>query len=166
MSPKDHSRWMFRRKVPLKGDSGEQGALGPQGTTGPTGATGPAGPAGVVNVVSVSTPVRVFGTPFQPHGTRPVQCTYSIQQACTVTLGGDIETTVDLRSDAANPPTVVRARAKLRSALGLGVGVGQTTEHIVSLTYMVPAGHWVNLVATTEAGSTAAISAQCEEVLS
>ena len=163
MSPKDPSKWMFRRKVPLKGDAGEQGALGPQGNTGPA---GPPGPPGIVNVVTVSTPARVFGTPFQPHGTRPVQCTYAIQQTCTVTLGGDIETTVELLSDAANPPTVVRARAKLRNALGLGVGVGQTTEHIVSLHYMVPAGHWVNLVATTEAGSTAAISAQCEEVLS
>lgn len=163
MATKDQSKWMFRRKVPIKGD---QGDLGPQGNVGPTGATGPIGPTGVVNVVTVSTPARVFGTPFQPHATSPVQCTYAIQQTCTVTLGGDIETTVELRSDAANPPTTVRGRAKLRSALGVGVGVGQTTEHIVSLHYMVPAGHWVNLVATTEAGSTAAINAQCEEVLS
>lgn len=198
MANKDLTRWMFRRKVPLKGDPGNEGAQGDEGLSAtisvgtvmtltpgssatvsnvgtpavavlnfgiPQGADGLTGPTGLVNVVSLSTPSRAFGVPFQPHATRPVLCSYSIQQTCTVTLGGDIETVVELRCDSVNPPLVVRERLKLRHSLGLGVGVGQTVEHIIPLRFVVPAGHWVNLVATVEAGSTAAINAQCEEVL-
>lgn len=137
---------------------------GPEGPTGPGGNPGAQGPAGLPNLTSVSsTPGRALNTTFQPHATRPTQVSYAASISCTVSLGGSVTGTVELRSDANNPPTTVRARTSLTHALGLGVGVGSTVANTDNLSFMVPPGHFVRLV--TSGTASIALVDQTEVVM-
>jgi hypothetical protein len=101
-----------------------------------------------------TTPTRAIGTGFAPSATKSVWCSYTIN---IVNTSGQT-TTVELRSDAADPPTTVRTSAKLIS----GATDGQTARQ--QLTYICPPGHNVKLVASGTGAAT--ISEQTEMVIS
>lgn len=137
------------------------------GPTGPTGATGAQGPAGIIAAVTPNTPSRSFGTTFQPSSTNHVQCSYTIAQSVTnPLLAGTSVAEVQLLSDSSNPPTTIRKRARLSSGVGVAVAVAITQQQSIPLDYLVPAGHYVRLVASTSGTSSNSISDQIEEVLS
>lgn len=105
-----------------------------------------------------STPSRVLNTPFQPSTTNAVMVFYTISIACTSTILASQTGLVQLKSDASATPTTVRSRAS--NTLG-GVAASNTEECV--LCYLVPAGHFVNLVSSGAA--TIAITAQTEVTL-
>lgn len=154
-----------------KGDAGPQGSVGPAGPAGPpgpagaTGATGPAGSPGLVSVTPTATN-RALGTAFQPSATKAVFVSYSVKTSVTnPLLAGTSVATVTLLSDAGSNPTTERDRAEATSSVGLAVSIALTTSNTATLSYVVPAGHWVKLVSTvTGTGSTAIVS-QVEEIL-
>lgn len=101
-----------------------------------------------------TTPTRALDTEFTPSATKHVLGMYTIN---IVNTAGQT-TSVELRSDAASPPTTVRCSAKLVS----GATDGQTAQQ--QLTYVCPPTHKVKLVA---AGTgTPTIAAQTEMVIS
>lgn len=81
---------------------------------------------------------RAIGASFQPSATRFTLAQYTIQQ--TETTGQD--GTVKLLSDAADPPLTERAQVRCKNA--------NAADHIAcnQLTYLVPPGHYVKLVAS------------------
>jgi hypothetical protein len=128
------------------------GDTGPQGLVGNTGPQGPKGDDGLPDITSSSSsPGRSLNTTFQPHATRPTSVHYAVSISCTVSLGGSQTGTVELRSDAADPPTTVRARASLTHSLGVGIGVGSTVATTDELSYLVPPAHYVRLVSSGSA---------------
>lgn len=150
------------------GPTGATGATGPQGATGlggAAGATGPTGPAGL-GTVTPSTPARVLGTAFQPSATKATLVSYSAKTLVTNPLiAGTSTGTVRLLSDAANPPATERCRAEATSAVGLAVSIALTTSNTSTLTYIVPAGHYVLLSSTGGGTFTNTLAAQTEETL-
>lgn len=158
----------------LKGDTGatgptgSQGAAGAQGSAGATGAigaTGAQGPAGF-GTVTPATPTRAIGAAFQPHATKAVECSYAVKAQVTNPLvAGTSTTTVQLLSDAANPPTTVRDVVEATSGVGLSVTIALTTSNTAALRYLVPPGHFVLLKQTVAGTGTASLVAQTEEVL-
>ncbi len=116
--------------------------------------------------VSPSTPVRVLGTAFQPNATKATLVTYGIKTTVTnPLLAGTSVASVSLLSDAANPPTTERDRVEATSGVGLSVTVALTTSNTASVSYIVPAGHWVRLVSTVSGTGSTAIVSQVEETL-
>ena len=93
-------------------------------------------------ILKLSTPVppvvstRAIADVFQPDVARPCQVQYTIQQVATSGQDG----TVKLLSDAANPPTIERDEVRNAST------GGGTVAH--KLSYIVPAGHYVKMVAS------------------
>lgn len=157
-----------------KGDTGAQGATGPAGATGatgpagPTGAMGPTGatgPAGL-GTVTPATSSRALNTTFQPSTTKAVEVCYTINLSVTnPLLVGTSTAQVQLRSDAASPPTTVRDTVAASSAVGVSVTLQLTTGNVLSLRYIVPAGHYVRLVSSTTGTGSATIVNQVEETL-
>lgn len=130
-----------------QGPQGNAGPQGPQGLTGATGATGPQGPAGLPDITSItSSPGRAFNTVFMPSATRPTLVVYTVQISATASLAGGQTGTIELCSDAANPPTTVRCSASSSFTITLGVGIGWTSAQRWALAHIVPAGHRVSLV--------------------
>jgi len=106
-------------------------------------------------------PARALGTAFQPSSTRPVATSYSGRVSCTSTLLGGQAGRIELLSDAANPPTTVRARV----ACALS-GVVATNGAESPLAYIVPIGHYVLLQSVTETGTpTYTLTSQVESAL-
>lgn len=93
---------------------------------------------------------RTLNTNFQPSITRPTLCVYSVRIAGALTAN---QTTgnVQFLSDAANPPTTVRCQARLDFKV-TGALTTMTESCDFTLVYLVPAGHFVQLKSTTEAG--------------
>lgn len=98
-----------------------------------------------------SAPGRALNAAFQPSTTRPTLVMYTVRIAGAATAnltGGRIE----LRSDTANPPTTNRCQARSQWKV-TGALTTMLDEQDVVLTYLVPAGHFVDLVSTTENGA-------------
>lgn len=126
---------------------------------------GPQGPAGF-GTVTPSTPTRTIGTAFQPSATNAVLCIYSIQIACTASLTGGQTGTVQLLSDASNPPTTVRATIGNQNTSTLTIGLTIVNNQTATLSYLVPIGQYVKLVSANVTGTpTFTMIAQTEEVL-
>lgn len=156
---KVYGYWLRKKKGP----AGSQGDLGNAGPQGPIGPLGPVGPAGLPTITSVSTPTRALNTPFQPHATKTTWVSYTIRTSCTVSLGGSVTGTVQLRSDASATPTTQRASTGLTHSLGLGVGVASTVTVDQQISYIVPPAHYVNLVSS--GAGTITVLQQTETVL-
>lgn len=144
------------------GATGPAGPTGAAGATGPTGATGPAGPASVTPSAST----RALNTAFQPSTTKPTLVSYSIKtQVTNPALAGTSTATVALMSDASNPPTTERGRVEATSGVGVSVTLALTTSNTATLSYIVPANHWVRLASTTTGTGSVSIVSQVEETL-
>lgn len=126
----------------------------------------PRGPAGF-STVAPSTPTRTIGgAAFRPNASKAVLCTYSIKTTVTnPLLIGASTATVTLLSDDKATPTTERARVSAESSVGLAVTIALTQSNVASLTYLVPAGHYVRLVQSVTGTGQAAIISQTEEVL-
>lgn len=107
-----------------------------------------------------STPSRVLGTPFRPSTTRPVWCSYTIELTTTLVLVAGQTVEVELRSDTASTPTTSRASVSSQSGGALTIGLSLSRTDRQQLSYIVPAGHYVNLVKT--GAGTATIIRQTE----
>lgn len=99
---------------------------------------------------------RAVDTTFLPSASAYTRCIYTIQLQCTATQ----TSTVELRSDAASPPTVVRCSATLTVAAS---GVSQTVKQV--LTWDAAPGDNVRLV-VSGTGTAPVISQQWETPVS
>lgn len=101
--------------------------------------------------LSPTSPARALDTPFQPSATRPTFVSYTVQVRADISVAGAETGTVELRSDAANPPTAVRASGQsgLSGTVVAGVSITSTDHH--QLAYLAPAGHFVSLVTSGNA---------------
>lgn len=102
---------------------------------------------------SVSTPTRSLGTPFQPHASRPTLCSYSGRIVSALTLAGGAAGRIELRSDASNPPTTVRARVAGGSTGTVVVGVSMSDTVESPLVYLVRPADFVLLQSVNETGT-------------
>jgi hypothetical protein len=120
----------------------------------------------VQGVSSVATPSRSLGSAFQPSATRPVLAIYSARVSCVLTLTSGQAGRVELLSDAANPPTTIRARVAGGCTGTLSVGLALTDTAEAPLVYLVPAAHYVLLRSVNETGTpTYSLTTQAEETL-
>lgn len=103
------------------------------------------------------TPARALDTNFQPSATRPVFAVYTVKLA--ISLLTTTTVTVELRSDAANPPTTVRAQAHNSSTPAIDLD----SQVDIPMAYIVPTGHFVRL--QTSGTGTATLVRQTEIVL-
>lgn len=129
---------------------GGVGSTGPTGPTGPMGPTGPTGPTGAT-FGAATHPSRTLGTPFQPSTTHQTLCIYSITVLTSITgnVGLGSVGRVELRSDAANPPTTVQCSSGgtlTANPNTIPAGVSFTTAGQFVLSFVVPANHFVELV--------------------
>ena len=116
--------------------------------------------------LSPSSPSRSLGTAFQPSATRPTFVSYSGRIVSQITLSGGQSGRIELRSDASNPPTTVRARVAGGATGTVVAGVSQSDTAEAPLSYIVPAGHFVLLQSVNETSTpTYSIGAQVEIVL-
>ena len=173
-----------------KGDAGAQGIQGPSGATGLTGATGATGPAGATGAtgsagsagatgstgaqgpagfgtVAPSVSARTIGSAgFQPNATKATLVSYSIKTSVTNPLiAGSSTAVVRLLSDASATPATERVTVAAESSVALAVAIAITTSNTATLTYLVPAGHYVRLVETKTGTSSTSIISQTEVVL-
>lgn len=96
----------------------------------------------VDNPGTPTTPTRALDTAFVPSASEYVMGMYTLQLDCD----NDETMLVELRSDAANPPTTVRASAYLAPS-----DPGAATPKVVAhqqLCYVAQPGHYVKLVTT------------------
>lgn len=148
------------------GSTGATGAAGSTGSAGATGSTGAQGPAGF-STVTPSTSARTLNSAgFQPSATNAVFAVYSIQISCTASLTGGQAGQVQLLSDSNATPTTVRATIANQNTSGLTIGLTVVNNQTATLTYLVPAGHYVKLVSSNTTGTpTYTFVSQTEEVL-
>ena len=151
-----------------RGHRGPPGANGANGATSPTGATGATGPGltgptgtGAGFTVTPATTTRILEQVFTPSPTNNTFCSYTIELGGPTAAGPTgTDIIVELLSDAANPPTTVRATARLNfiGTSGDLIRIRQT------LAYIVPLGDNVLLTNSTNVGGgIPVIVAQVEE---
>ena len=109
--------------------------------------------AGFVGTPAVAHPARALNTTFLPSATRPVLGIYSVRIASSLSLVGGEAGRIELRSDAASPPTIVQSRVAGGSTgtVVIGVAIGDIVEAV--LIYLIPEGHNVNLTTVNETGT-------------
>lgn len=107
--------------------------------------------------LSPTTPTRALNTNFQPSTTRPTFVVYTVKLA--ISLLTNTTVTVELRSDASNPPTTVRAQAHHSGT----PAVDLNSQVDIPMAYIVPIGHFVRL--QTSGTGTATLERQTEIVL-
>lgn len=113
--------------------------------------------------VSPSTPSRSIGSAFQPSTTQPTYVSYALRVVSSITLSGGQAGRIELRSDSSNPPSTVRGRVAggATGTVVVGVSMSDTAEGTIS--YIVPAGHYVLLQSVNETGTpTYSINSQVE----
>lgn len=116
--------------------------------------------------ITPATPARVLGTAFQPSATKAVWVTYAVRtQVTNPLLAGSSTSVVTLLSDAANPPTTERGRGAAESSVALAVAVAITTANTTIVGWLVPAGHYVRLVASGTGTHAESIISQAEAVI-
>jgi hypothetical protein len=138
----------------VTGPTGAIGLTGPTGPTGATGSTGATGPTGAIAFGAPASPARVLNTSFQPSLTRQTFVMYSVSVLTTLVgaVGLGAVGRIELRSDAANPPTTVRASTGgsiTSSPNTLTAGVTINTAVQTELTYIVPVGHFVEIASVS-----------------
>lgn len=139
--------------------------IGPQGATGNTGSAGAQGPAGF-GTIAPSISSRVIGTAFRPSTTNAVRVSYTVRtQVTNPLLIGTSTASVVLYSDANTTPTTERARVEASSGVGVTVTISLTTANTATLSYIVPAGHYVLLSSNVTGTGATSIVSQVEEVL-
>lgn len=146
----------------IKGPTGSSGGVGQTGPTGATGAsiTGPTGPGFQLGATVTPSPLRALNSTFQPHLTKPVVVRYPISITISATVLVGQTGSVELRSDASNPPTTVKDI--VTETTNLGLVITQTSVQFV--TCLVNPGHYVRLV-TSGAATISIGSAQTETEL-
>lgn len=100
-----------------------------------------------------SVPSRVIATPVAPSATRHTFCQYTVEMVCDATEA----VVMELRCDAANPPTVVRSQAQLSN----GVANAQITTR-QTLYCWCPPGHFVSVVKASGTGEGTLTAVQTE----
>lgn len=102
---------------------------------------------------AITTPARPLGVAFQPNVGRSTLAYYSVRIESELTLAGGARGRVELLSDAADPPTTIRARVAggVTGTVVLGVDITDYVE--APLTYLVPPGHFVLLQSVDEVGT-------------
>lgn len=109
---------------------------------------------------------RTLGSAFQPSATRPTLVSFSVRVVSALTLAGGAAGRIELRSDSAATPTTVRGRVAGGATGTVVVGISLTDTSEGTLTYLVPAGHFVVLQGVNETATpTYSITAQYETVL-
>lgn len=108
-----------------------------------------------------SAPGRALNSNFQPSTGRPVLVVYSIR----IAIGNNVQGRVELRSDSSATPTTVRCQTALLVNNSALLGNSNSSSDS-TLTYLVPAGDFVNLTTVNVAGTpTFTLVAQTEIVL-
>lgn len=102
--------------------------------------------AGIAAQFTEFTPTRTLNTVFQIDPTRAAFVYYTIKISCTATLTGGQTGTVQLVSDAVNPPTTIRGSETNTNSISLAIAITSLNEQTAVLSYMVPAGNYVKLV--------------------
>lgn len=121
--------------------------------------------SGVDSVVH-STPSRTLGTAFQPSLSRLTHVCYSVKVDTVLTLTGGQEGRIEILSDSANPPTVIRGSAPGRNTGTVVVGMTMTNSSGGSLCAMVPPKDYVLLRGVNVTGTpTYTITQQVEDLL-
>ncbi len=103
--------------------------------------------------VAASTPSRTLGVAFQPSNARPVLGHYSVKIDATLTISGGQAGRVELLSDAANPPTTIRASIPCGATGTAVIGLTLTTTCGGQLSYLVRAGDFA-LIRTVDGVNT------------
>lgn len=108
---------------------------------------------------------RSLNSAFQPSSTRPVLVSYSVRVVSGISLSGGASGRVELLSDASNPPTTSRGRVAggVTGTVVVGLSISDTAEG--TLTYLVPAGHFVKLGTTNETGTPTYTLTQQHEIV-
>lgn len=86
---------------------------------------------------------RSLGTAWQPSATKAVEVTATINISTTTNVGGVSEGIVQCLSDSATTPTTLRTRVRNRNAITLAIALQQVNDNTFSVTYLVPAGHYI-----------------------
>ncbi len=109
--------------------------------------------AGFVGTPGIANPARSLNTTFQPSAARPTLVIYSIRISSSSTITGGQIGRVELRCDAASPPTTVQNRIAGGSSGTLVAGVNIIDTAELTLMYLVPEGWNVRLVTINELGT-------------
>jgi hypothetical protein len=121
---------------------------------------------GAVRDATPSSPSRSLGSTFIPSTTRVVSGHWSVRVVATLTIATGQAGRIELRSDAASPPTTVRARCAGGNTGTAVIGLASTVTTECELTYLVPAGDNVRLVTVDETSTpTYSLTATTEEAL-
>jgi hypothetical protein len=120
----------------------------------------------LTDTFTVTNNSRTIGTAFQPSATRPTLVSFSVRVVSGLTLSGGAAGRVELRSDSGATPSTVRARVAGGATGTVVVGISMSDTAEGTMTYLVPAGHYVLLQSVNETGTpTYSITAQYEIVL-
>jgi hypothetical protein len=106
-----------------------------------------------VPAIAPATPSRALNTTFQPHATKQVLCLYGVQITCTASLTGGQNGRVRLLSDAASPPTTIRAEVQNNNSVSLAIALTAVNGQTGLLAYLCPAGHNVRLETANVVGT-------------
>lgn len=114
-------------------------------------------------IVSPTNEVREFEIPFVISYDNYTLVIYTLELEVTFSLVSTQEITVDLLSDAENPPTTSQGNVKLEGDQGLGLSVTTTIKQRQQLVALIPPGN--HLLLQTSGTGTATIINQLELVL-
>lgn len=103
--------------------------------------------------VTLTSPSRSLNSAFRPSTTKAALVCYTVELAVASTLLAGASASVQLLSDASNPPTSVHDEAKI--ATGALLGLSNTVRQ--TLVTFVPAGSYVKLVSATTGNGTATL---------
>lgn len=96
---------------------------------------------------------RSFNANFTPSSTLVTDVCYSVKIACSISLGGACEGTVDLRSDTNATPTTSIGQANMALGGTLLVGLVVSNSQITQVCGRILPGNNVRIVTTTVSGS-------------
>lgn len=114
-------------------------------------------------IVSPTNEVREFEIPFVISYDNYTLVIYTLELEVTFSLVSTQEITVDLLSDAENPPTTSQGNVKLEGDQGLGLSVTTTIKQRQQLVALIPPGN--HLLLQTSGTGTATLINQLELVL-
>lgn len=148
--------------------TGPTGATGPQGIQGIQGIQGPQGPAGTSPTRSFSYATRALNTCFQVSSTRDAQVSYSVDILTSLTLLAGQQGTVYLRiysnsSCTTGTQEVTRFVNGQTGALTVGLSLAQNVTG--TLSGIIPAGSYVQLVTENNTGTPTFTARPGQEVL-
>lgn len=117
----------------------------------------------VASIAPNSSPGRSLNTTFKPSATKQVLCIYGVQITCTASLAGGANGRVRLLSDAASPPTTIRAEIQNQNSVSLAIALTAVNGQTGLLMYLCPADHNIRLETNNTTGTPAfTLISQCE----